>query len=184
MASIALVAADGAADADLVAQLTDLVNRVYATAEEGLWVDGSTRTTPPEMTQLIAAGEIALARVDGDLVGSVRIQQLDSSQGEFGMLVADPDRRGEGIGRDLVRFAEGLTRQRGRTLMQLELLVPREWTHPTKEFLNAWYTRISYRPVHRAHRRELPPAGTSAGHTLRLRDLPQGPGPARRRVMS
>jgi hypothetical protein len=29
--------------------------------------------------------------------------------------------------------------------MQLELLVPRDWTHPTKEFLNAWYTRIGYR---------------------------------------
>ena len=147
MASVALLATDAAADADLVAQLTDLVNRVYATAEDGLWVDGATRTTPAEMTQLIAAGQIAVARVDGDVVGSVRIQQLDSGAGELGMLVADPDRRSEGIGRDLVGFAEGLTRQRGLAVMQLELLVPREWTHPTKEFLNAWYTRIGYRPV-------------------------------------
>jgi hypothetical protein len=29
--------------------------------------------------------------------------------------------------------------------MQLELLVPRGWTHPTKEFLAAWYMRIGYR---------------------------------------
>jgi GNAT superfamily N-acetyltransferase len=147
MASVALLAAAAAADADLVAQLTDLVNRVYATAEAGLWVDGATRTTPAEMAQLIAAGEIALARVDGDVVGSVRLRHLDSGAGELGMLVADPDRRNEGIGRDLVRFAEGLTRQRGLAVMQLELLVPREWTHPTKELLHAWYTRIGYRPV-------------------------------------
>jgi hypothetical protein len=31
--------------------------------------------------------------------------------------------------------------------MQLELLVPRGWSHPTKEYLYAWYTRIGYRPV-------------------------------------
>jgi hypothetical protein len=29
--------------------------------------------------------------------------------------------------------------------MQLELLVPRDWTHPTKEFLAAWYGRMGYR---------------------------------------
>jgi ribosomal protein S18 acetylase RimI-like enzyme len=63
------------------------------------------------------------------------------------MLVADPDHRGEGIGRELVRFAEELSRRRGLDTMQLELLVPRDWTHPNKEFLDAWYTRIGYRPV-------------------------------------
>jgi hypothetical protein len=34
--------------------------------------------------------------------------------------------------------------------MQLELLVPRGRSHPTKEFLHAWYTRIGYRPVRTA----------------------------------
>ena len=63
------------------------------------------------------------------------------------MLVADPDRRGIGIGRDLVAFAEELSRQRGLGAMQLELLVPRGWTHPEKERLHAWYTRIGYAPV-------------------------------------
>jgi hypothetical protein len=31
--------------------------------------------------------------------------------------------------------------------MQLEVLRPREWTHPVKEFLHAWYTRLGYRAV-------------------------------------
>lgn len=147
MASIAVLALDAASDHDLVTRLTDLVNRVYATAEEGLWVDGAMRTTTDEMSDLIAAGEIALASVGDDIVGSVRIQQLDGATGEFGMLVAAPDRRGEGIGRDLIRFAEALSRRRDLAVMQLELLVPRTWTHPTKDFLNAWYTRIGYRPM-------------------------------------
>jgi ribosomal protein S18 acetylase RimI-like enzyme len=63
------------------------------------------------------------------------------------MLVADPARRGEGVGRELVNFAEELSRHRGLAVMQLELLVPRDWTYPNKELLHAWYTRIGYRPV-------------------------------------
>jgi GNAT superfamily N-acetyltransferase len=136
-----------ASNVDLVGEVTDLVNRVYTVAEEGLWIPGATRTTIGEMAQLIAVGEIAVARLNGQIVGAVRIQQLDALTGEFGMLVADAAHRGEGIGRELVEFAEDASRQRGLAVMQLELLVPREWTHPTKAFLHAWYTRIGYQPV-------------------------------------
>lgn len=144
---IELLRAAAAGDGDLVGELTVLVNRVYAAAEEGLWVAHATRTTTTEMAEMIAAWQIAVARMDGQIVGAVRIQQLDASRGEFGMLVADPARRGEGVGRELVIFAEELSRQRGLAVMQLELLVPREWTHPNKELLHAWYTRLGYRPV-------------------------------------
>ena len=137
----------GPPDDDLVQEITDLVNRVYTVAEDGLWVQGATRTTIDEMAELIAAGQIAVARRDGLIAGAVRIQQLDARTGEFGMLVADPAHRGEGIGRQLVAYAEDSSRQRGLTVMQLELLVPRDWTHPSKAFLHAWYTRIGYRPV-------------------------------------
>jgi GNAT superfamily N-acetyltransferase len=136
-----------ATDHELMGEITTLVNRVYAAAEEGLWVEGATRTTTAEMADIVASGEIALARIDGQIVGAVRVQQLDASRGEFGMLVAEPARRNEGVGRELVAFAEELSRQRDLPVMQLELLVPREWTHPTKEFLGAWYTRLGYRPI-------------------------------------
>jgi GNAT superfamily N-acetyltransferase len=63
------------------------------------------------------------------------------------MLVAAPEHRGTGIGRTLVAFAEQLNRERGRRAMQLELLLPREWQHPSKEFLKAWYGRIGYRLI-------------------------------------
>ena len=128
-------------------RIADLTNDVYAVAEEGLWVDGATRTTVDEVTELTRAGEIAVARASGRVVGSVRVQRLDERTGEFGMLVADPASRGVGVGRELVRFAEGECRANGLRVMQLELLVPRDWTHPTKVFLNAWYTRMGYRVV-------------------------------------
>ena len=48
------------------------------------------------------------------------------------MLVAAPDQRGTGVGRALVAFAEQRSRERGLRAMQLELLLPRTWQHPTR----------------------------------------------------
>jgi len=31
--------------------------------------------------------------------------------------------------------------------MRLEVLVPQQWSDPSKEFLKPWCTRIGYRPV-------------------------------------
>jgi GNAT superfamily N-acetyltransferase len=132
-------------DGALMRRITDLVNGVYVVAEEGLWIDGASRTTVDEIAELTRAGEIAVARLGGVVVGCVRIQDLDAQTGEFGMLAADPEHRGVGIGRALVRFAERKCRADGLGAMQLELLVPRGWTHPTKRFLDAWYTRMGYR---------------------------------------
>ena len=135
----------GAADDPrLVAEITRLVNEVYAVAEKGLWVDDAARTTLDEVAGLIRAGEITVARVDGKTIGCIRIQRLDDDTSEFGMLAAAPDQRGIGVGRRLVEFAERGSLETGRDTMQLELLVPRGWAHPAKEFLAGWYGRIGY----------------------------------------
>jgi ribosomal protein S18 acetylase RimI-like enzyme len=118
---IELLPATAALDGGLVGEITDLVNRVYATAEEGLWVDGATRTTTTETAEMIADGQIAVARMNGQMVGSVGVQELESGEGELGMLVADPTRRGEGIGRELVLFAEELSRRRGRVVLHVDV---------------------------------------------------------------
>jgi GNAT superfamily N-acetyltransferase len=142
---IRLLPAAAADDATLMEPVADLVNEVYAAAENGLWIDGASRTTVDEVAELTRAGQIAAARLRGRIVGCVRIQRLDDRTGEFGMLAADPAHRGLGIGRELVRFAERRCRADGLDAIQLELLVPRGWTHPSKQFLDEWYTRIGYR---------------------------------------
>jgi GNAT superfamily N-acetyltransferase len=136
-----------AEDGVLVERLTALINDVYASSETGLWLDGSTRTTRPQVAALVAAGEIAIAKVDGALAGAVRVQRLSDVTGELGMLAADQRHRGIGVGRELVRFAEGHCHAHGMRAMQLELLVPRTWRHPSKVFLDDWYRRIGYRVV-------------------------------------
>lgn len=135
-------------DHELIARLTRLINGVYARAEDGLWRDEATRTTADELVELVAAGQIAVATTpDGLVVGSVRIRDVPGDAAEFAMLVAAHTHRGTGIGRALVGFVEREGRDRGRRAIQLELLVPRAWRHPSKVFLKSWYGRIGYRII-------------------------------------
>jgi GNAT superfamily N-acetyltransferase len=135
-------------DTRLVEQLTDLVNDVYASAESGLWRDGFTRTRTSEIAELVADGQVAVATIaDGVVVGSMQFRQISADTSEFGMLVADVDHRGTGIGRTLLDFAERSSRDRGLRAIQLELLVPRGWQHPNKAFLKEWYGRRGFRRI-------------------------------------
>jgi GNAT superfamily N-acetyltransferase len=156
---IEVLSAAAAADASVVSALTGLINDVYAEAERGLWRDGATRTTEQEVASLARAGEFAVVAAGGlaagglaagglaaggRILGCVRIQRLGAGISEFGMLAVADSHRGTGMGSELVRFAEATARRAGHATMQLELLVPREWTHPSKEFLAQWYARIGY----------------------------------------
>jgi GNAT superfamily N-acetyltransferase len=134
-------------DETLAPVLSELVNAVYAVAEDGLWQPGAQRTTADEIAGLIHAGEIVTAIRDGAPVGMVRLHDVAPETAEFGLLVAAPSERGTGVGRALLDFAEERSRERGLATMQLELLVPRAFTHPSKAFLKDWYARRGYRLV-------------------------------------
>jgi GNAT superfamily N-acetyltransferase len=147
MTEIEIAAPAPAEDASFVAEVTDLVNTVYADGEKGIWVAGAARTDRDELASLIRAGELGVARREGEVLGAVRIRRLPSGEGEFGMLAAHPAHRGTGLGRELVAFAEGWARDQGVRTMQLEVLFPNEWEHPTKVFLRDWYIRSGYQVV-------------------------------------
>jgi GNAT superfamily N-acetyltransferase len=134
-------------DADLVERVTGLVNDVYMVAESGLWRDDATRTTTREVAALIDRGEIVVATKDGSLVGSVHVHDVADDVSEFGLLVSAPAHRGSGVGRALLDHIERDRREAGMNTMRLEVLVPRTWTHPSKEFLRDWYGRRGYRRV-------------------------------------
>jgi GNAT superfamily N-acetyltransferase len=102
------------------------------------------------MTALVAAGRIAIARMDHRIAGCVRLELVEDGPAELGMLAAAPELRGIGVGRQLVHFAEARSRDRAADIMQLELLVPQTWAHPSKEFLKAWYLRMGYQIVRKA----------------------------------
>ena len=132
------------------ADLRARINTAYAEAEDALWAPGFERIALERVAEIVAAGEMAVARVDGKIVGSVRVRFLDEETGFFGSLAVHPADQGAGIGRELVRFAEELARERGATAMGSRLLVPLEGGDAHKERLHTWYSRLGYRPVGRA----------------------------------
>ena len=127
-----------------IKRLSDLINEVYDDAESGMWKRKGTRTNPAEVERLLRAQALILAEIDGVLVGSVNVNLMSDGVGEFGMLVADRKSRGEGIGSALVQHAERWAREHACLTMRLEILTPRHWTHPSKNFLRQWYPRIGY----------------------------------------
>ena len=134
-------------DVDTMQTLTDLVNEVYATAEQGLWLPGTTRTDVDEMTELTRAGEIVVARLGDDIVGSIRVRRLEADTAETGMLVAHPGHRNLGVGRQLRRHVTAMLRDEGMKTLQIELLVPRDWTPESKAFMARWNERSGYEVV-------------------------------------
>jgi len=131
---------------EVVRSLSNLINAVYDDAESGMWKHKATRTNAKQVRQLLKENALILAELDGKIVGSVHVNLMGKSIGEFGMLVADFDHRGKGIGSALVKAAEDWARSQKCKTMQLELLTPRHWKHPSKEFLKQWYRRIGYEP--------------------------------------
>jgi GNAT superfamily N-acetyltransferase len=132
--------------ADNIKRLSDLINEAYDDAESGMWKRKGTRTNPAEVGRLLHDRALILAEIDGVIVGSVTVNLMRDGVGEFGMLVVDLDHRGKGIGSALVDRAEKWARDMTCHTMRLELLTPRNWAQPSKEFLKKWYSRIGYKP--------------------------------------
>lgn len=139
---------------EFVDSATELINLVYRESEKGLWLDGASRTSTAEVSALASAGELIADVRDGRLAGVVRVQRMPGGVGEFGMLAADPARRGEGIGGGLIRWAEDFCRAQGDETMRLELLVPRDFRLESKELLHEWYSRLGYSIVRVGHLEE------------------------------
>ena len=91
------LAGAAADDAGLVAQITDLVNAAYAAGEAGLWRPGWTRSTPAEVSSMVAGGML-VATDDDRIVGCAHLRDLDATTADLGFISTAPDRWGGGTG--------------------------------------------------------------------------------------
>jgi GNAT superfamily N-acetyltransferase len=124
-----------------------MINAAYLAGEQGMWKPNEPRISPQTVAELLEAGELLVIERDGELAGCVRVRELDDATGELGLLSAA--REGGGVGRELIAAAEDWARERDKTRMRLQLLVPKEGDHPFKARLDGWYRRLGYRPLHR-----------------------------------
>lgn len=127
-------------------RIFELINDAYDEAEAGMWKFKGGRVSKKGVKSLLENQTLILAENNNQIVGSVKIRRHDDDTGEFGMLVSDQKLRGQGIGVALVNAAEQWARKNNYKIMRLELLTPRHWHHPSKEFLKKWYSRMAYQP--------------------------------------
>jgi GNAT superfamily N-acetyltransferase len=142
----------------LVDDLTARVNAAYGAAEEDLWVPGKDRVERDRVAEIVRSGEMAVARIDGGVVGSIRIREVEDGAGYFGLLAVEPGAQGNGIGGALIGFAEDVSRERGADWIELRLLVPREGSNAGRSRLYDWYARLGYEETERGDFAESHPA--------------------------
>jgi predicted N-acetyltransferase YhbS len=137
-----------ARDPSVVARVTDVVVRAYEPAGVGLWSEPRPRTSDERTREAIAEGEIAVAELDGEIVGVVRSVRDDAEVAWFGPLAVEPRHARHGIGDALVAFVEEETCAAGARVMELEVLSA---DPPLAQlaWLPAWYARRGYREVSR-----------------------------------
>src|SRR5262249_7673139 len=120
-------------------------NAAYAAGEQGLWPPNTPRVFDYEVQEMVDKGELLFVHRDGALAGLVRVRALDERTAELGLLTAA--KLDSGVGGELFRLAEDWARARGLPRMHLTLLIPHEGTHPFKQRLHSWYSRLGYRAI-------------------------------------
>ena len=134
-------------DHDKVNFLVEMINKVYEKSESNIWIDNHNRISKNRLIEIIKSKELLLATNGNDICGCIHLEQVNDDIFKFKMLVANPVYNRRGIGSLLVEFAEQKAMDNNAKIMQLELLVPTEFIHDDKVFLDKWYTRIGYNQV-------------------------------------
>ncbi len=128
-----------------VKKLFDIMIHGYATTEAEVWGPNYMRMPFEEFNEVITSGQLFIARLNNELVGSIQVKPLTEDTYVFGLLSADFNQKGKGIGRKLIETAEDHARQAGANYMQLEILRPLDIDVPFKTVLKDWYEGMGYK---------------------------------------
>lgn len=130
---------------DEIRRLYEIMIHGYAVTEAEVWGPNYTRMPFNEFLETISKGELYVARLNDLVVGSIQVRPLSDDTYVFGLLSADFDQSGKGIGRALIQTAEDHARKAGAKKMQLEILRPLDMDIPFKDVLKQWYEGMGYR---------------------------------------
>lgn len=135
----------------------DILIHAYAETEVEVWGENYVRIGKDEFREIIGRGEFYGAFIAGRIVGSVRVYKKDNETYSFGLLSADFDLKGQGIGKALVDHIERFALDQGAKFMDLEILRPIAIEVPFKIVLKNWYSKLGYKYTHSGTFAELKP---------------------------
>jgi ribosomal protein S18 acetylase RimI-like enzyme len=117
--------------------LTDLLNAAYLPAEDFLY-DGP-RTTVDAVAARVAKGFFLVVRSADGLDACVYLEPR-GTRAYLGMLGVAPRSQGSGLGRELVHLGEAFLRERGASVLEIDVVSARP------ELLG-FYQRLGFRAV-------------------------------------
>jgi len=129
--------------------LHNIINQSYLNSESDFWKDGYERISIHELkNELNHKNLLVLNSDEGQVSGCVKVDfDPVSNIGTFSMLCVDDTHRGLGLGNTLVKAAEKVILDLKGVKMGLDLLIPRSYSHPDKEVLKKWYTKLGYQKI-------------------------------------
>ncbi len=119
----------------------------YAQTEAEIWGENYVRISREEYEQLIEKGEIFFSFDKKSVNGCIQIKQMDQKTFSFGLLASNFEKKGSGIGKKLIAFAEQYAKEKRGEKMVLEILRPADFKLEFKEFLHLWYSKMGYQYV-------------------------------------
>lgn len=147
-------------------RMYSILIHAYAKTESEIWGPNYVRISEKEFADIIRRGEFYGAFIKGRLVGSVRLFKKDQQLFSFGLLSADFNLKGIGIGGALVDYIENIARKEGGLYMEIEILRAIGVDVPFKKALKAWYTRLGYKYIKSASFENLKPENAEKADKL------------------
>ena len=89
-----------------IEQIHQLMVQAYAATETEIWGDNYVRMELDAFIDLLKNSYIQLARLHGEIVGSIATTQIDKESYGFGLLNVHASKGGKGIGKMLIEASE------------------------------------------------------------------------------
>ncbi|MGW9686835.1 GNAT family N-acetyltransferase [Flagellimonas sp. 2504JD1-5] len=125
-------------------RLYQILIYAYAETEKEIWGENYPRISFNDFNGLVDKGEILVAYHEGLVVGGIRYYKLTPDVFGFGLLCADLDKSGLGIGRALINAVEEITTTNGIKTIRIEILRPKDSEVEFKTRISKWYQGMGY----------------------------------------
>tara|TARA_B100000809_G_C14916312_1_gene451741 strand:+ start:40 stop:576 length:537 start_codon:yes stop_codon:yes gene_type:complete len=121
-----------------------ILRTAYEVTEKEIWGADYDRLFIEDFTELVKSGNIFVAYLDHEIVGSVHVYSKDRDTYTFSLLSVDFDKGGKGVGTALIKRAEKEAIKHGANQIKIEILRVKNVDVPHKLRLHNYYQRLGY----------------------------------------